>query len=70
MIHLHIGSRRHKNGDVSVPFCSVETELELCRLPFYHLHTAGVFPFRVGQPCASVLIANVTLQYAMPMPVD
>ncbi len=39
-------SRRHKNGDVSVPFRSVETERELCRLPFYHLHTTVAFPFR------------------------
>ena len=55
---------------MTLPFRSVEMEREFCRLPFYHLHTAGVFPFRVGQLCTSVLIANVTLQYATPMPVD
>ena len=38
-------SRRHKNSDVSVPLRSVETECELCRLPFYHLHTTVAFPF-------------------------
>ena len=37
---------RHKNGDVSVPFSSVKTECDICRLPLYHLHTAGAIPFR------------------------
>ena len=55
---------------VTFPFRSVETERKLCHLPFYHLYTAGLFPFHVGQLCTSVLIANVTLQYATPMPVD
>ena len=47
-IEQHAYSRRHKNGDVSVPFRSVETERELCRLPFYHLHTTVAFPFRLA----------------------
>ena len=37
-------SRRHKNGDVSVPFRSVETPV--LQLPFYHLYTAVIFPSR------------------------
>lgn len=41
----YIYSRRRKNGDISVPFSSVKMECEICRLPFCHLHTAGVIQF-------------------------
>ncbi len=51
---------RYKNGDVSVLFCSVETECELCRLPFYHLHTTGVFLFHSVRAWLLVLAIGST----------
>ena len=50
---------------VTFLFHSIETERELCRLLFYHLHTAGVFPF-----CFHSIPYVQTRQYTTPMPID